>query len=125
MRVAFSFTNHKKGTQHWLCSLFVLPRRTRTVSSAMWACALRAPAELCAEGASPARGSSKLNASRVDSDAIAPLPYAAANDALFGRCAPYESARGSQKREVPKQGTSLFSCASQRTLLVERFARRQ
>ena len=44
----------KKRTQHWLCSLFVLPRRTRTVSSAMWACAKRAPAELCAEGASPA-----------------------------------------------------------------------
>lgn len=44
----------KKRTQLWLCSLFVLPRRTRTVSLAMLACAKRAPAELCAEGASPA-----------------------------------------------------------------------
>ena len=44
------------GSALWLCSLFVLPRRTRTVSSAMWACAERAPAELCAEGASPAKG---------------------------------------------------------------------
>ena len=50
----------KKRTQHWLCSLFVLPRRTRTVSSAMWACAERAPAELCAEGASPAKGQQEI-----------------------------------------------------------------
>ena len=86
----------KKRTQPMLCSLFVLPRRTRTVSSAMWACVRRAPAELCAEGANPARGSGKLSASRIDSDAIAPLSYTAANDALFRRFAPYKSARGSQ-----------------------------
>ena len=53
----------KKGTQYWLCSLFVLPRRTRTVSSAMRAYAERAPVELCAEGASPAKGQREIERS--------------------------------------------------------------
>lgn len=63
-----------------LCSLFVLLRRTRTVSSAMWACAKRAPAELGAEGASPARGSARpwSNASCVDFDARRSKAYRAA-----------------------------------------------
>ena len=63
---------------------FVLPRRTRTVSSAMWACALRAPAELCAEGASPAKGQREIER------------FARRKRRVCDKGAPYKSDRGSR-----------------------------
>ena len=54
----------------------------------MWACAERAPAELCAEGASPARGSGKSNAVRVESGACC------------DKGAPYKSGRGSRAGSI-------------------------